>query len=300
MEDLEDKFNKWEQLDRELGAGGSEFAVPDITKAIALALLVPHEIEQQFISAPEGSLKTYQQQIAYVRQRINDDKARTMSAKTLKQANGINELGMEQPKGADEQGDVDYNDENLINALSHMTKDQIIMYVRGKGKGKYNSAKGKGGKGKQKGSEDGKGGKGKDGKGKGPKGKGKGKGIKGACWTCNEIGHRAEDGPKKKTDVNQVGDALEQDHVWEDDGFGDEDYWTVGSLQAIHQPPPGLRATRGGFLARNRKSPRANAGNGLVSEPISTKNRWTVIAPDDEEHNEPNNAEKRADDHECH
>ena len=34
--------------------------------------------------------------------------------------------------------------------------------------------------------------KGKDGKGKGYKGKGKGKGIKGACWTCNEIGHRAE------------------------------------------------------------------------------------------------------------
>jgi hypothetical protein len=135
MEDLEDKFNTWEQLDRELGAGGSEFAVPDITKAIALALLVPHEIEQQFISAPEGSLKTYQQQIAYVRQRINDDKARTMSAKTLKQANNINGIGMELPKGVEEQGDVDYCDENLINALSHMTKEQIIMYVRGKGKG---------------------------------------------------------------------------------------------------------------------------------------------------------------------
>ena len=58
--------------------------------------------------------------------------------------------------------------------------------------------------------------------------KGKGKGIKGACWTCNEIGHRAEDCPKKKTDVNQVGDAPEQDNNWEDDGFGDEDYWTVG------------------------------------------------------------------------
>ena len=45
MEDLEDKFSKWEQLDRELGAGGSDFAVPEITKSIALALLVPHEIE---------------------------------------------------------------------------------------------------------------------------------------------------------------------------------------------------------------------------------------------------------------
>ena len=148
MDDLEDKFNKWEQLDRELGAGGSEFAVPEITKSIALALLVPLEIEQQLISAPEGSLKTYQQQIAYVRQRITDDKARNMSAKTLEQANTINEVGTEQPKAVEEQGDVEYCDENLINALSHMTKkDQIIMYVRGKGKGKYNSYKGKGGKG---------------------------------------------------------------------------------------------------------------------------------------------------------
>ena len=106
---------------------------------MALALLVPHEIEQQFISALEGSLKTYQQQIAYVRQRITDDKARTMSAKTLKAANTINEVGMEQPKAIEEQDDVEYCDGNLINALSHMTKDQIIMYVRGKGKGKFNS-----------------------------------------------------------------------------------------------------------------------------------------------------------------
>ena len=144
MDDLEDKFNKWEQLDRELGAGGSEFTVPDITKSIALALLVPHEIEQQFIAAPEWSLKTYQQQIAYVRPRITDDKARSTSAKTFKQANTVNEVGTEQLKSVDEQGDIDYNDENLINALSHMTKEQIIMYVRGKGKGKYNSWKGKG------------------------------------------------------------------------------------------------------------------------------------------------------------
>ncbi len=100
-------------------------------------------------------------------------------------------------------------------------------------------------------------------KGKGNKGKGKGKGIKGACWTCNEIGHRAQDCPKKKTDMNQVGEAPEQD--WEEDGFGDEDYWTVGSLQAVSQPPPGL-------------------------PPVPIRNRWTVIAPDDDEDYEPNNA----------
>ncbi len=135
------------------------------TKSIALALLAPLEIEQQFISAPEGSLKTYQQQISYVRHWITDDKARNMSAKTLNQANAINEICIEQPRTVEEQGDIEYGDENLINALNHMTKDQIIMYVRGKGKGKCNSFKGKGGKGKQKGSDDGKGGKGKDGKG---------------------------------------------------------------------------------------------------------------------------------------
>ena len=144
MDDLEDKFNNWEQLDRELGAGGGAFTVPDITKSIALTLLVPVEIEQQFISAPEGSLKTYDQQITYVRQRVMDNKARAMSNKTLKQANTINEVGGEQPKSIDEQGDVDYSDQNLINALNHMSKDQLIMYVRGKGKGKHNSWKGKG------------------------------------------------------------------------------------------------------------------------------------------------------------
>ena len=174
MEDLEDKFNKWEQLDRELGAGGADFTVPEITKSIALHLLVPDEIEQQFISAPEGSLKTYQQQIAYVRQRITDHKARNMSAKTIKPANTINEVGAEQPGAIEEQGNDTCN-ENLINAISHLyqhqyTKDEILMYVRGKSKGKYGSAKGKG-KGNQKGNNDGKGGKGKDGKGTGNEGK---------------------------------------------------------------------------------------------------------------------------------
>ena len=45
----------------------------------------------------------------------------------MKQANTINEVGAEQPRAVDEQGDIEYIDENLINALSHMTKEQIIM-----------------------------------------------------------------------------------------------------------------------------------------------------------------------------
>ena len=65
--------------------------------------------------------------------------------------------------------------------------------------------------------------------------------------------------------MNQVGEAHEQDHVWEDESFGDEDYWTVGSLQAVHKPPPGLH-------------------------PVPIRNRWSIIAPDDEDEYEPNNA----------
>ena len=40
--------------------------------------------------------------------------------------------------------------------------------------------------------------------------------------------------------MNQVGEALDRDHIWEDEEFGDEDYWVVGSLQAVHRAPPGL------------------------------------------------------------
>ena len=87
-----------------------------------------------------------------------DDKARIMSAQPLKRANRINDIDAEQPKAVDEQGDVEYCDQNLINTLNHMTRDQIIMYMKGKGKGKYNSWKGNGDKGKGKGNGDGKGG----------------------------------------------------------------------------------------------------------------------------------------------
>ena len=54
MDDLEQKFNNWEQLDRELGAGGGAFAVPDITKSIALTLLVPNENRAQIHLSPRG------------------------------------------------------------------------------------------------------------------------------------------------------------------------------------------------------------------------------------------------------
>ena len=70
-------------------------------------------------------------------------------------------------------------------------------------------------------------------KGEGYKGKGKGKGIKGACWTCNEIGHRAEDCPKKKTDLNPIVEGSEQDHDWEEDSFGDEDCGFIAGNPAV-------------------------------------------------------------------
>ena len=61
------------------------------------------------------------------------------------------------PVIVDEQGDIGYG-EHIIYAFNHMTKEQIIAYVKGKGKGKYNSWKRKGGQGNKKGNDDGKGG----------------------------------------------------------------------------------------------------------------------------------------------
>ena len=100
---------------------------------------------------------------------------------------------------------------------------------------------------------------------KGSIGKDKGNAIKGAGWTCNEIGHRAEDCPKKKPNMNQVGEAHEEDHSWEDEEeFGEETVWTgeyLASLQAA-QVPPAL--------------------------PTPIKNCWNLIAPDNDEDYEPN------------
>ena len=129
----------------------------------------------------------------------------------------------------------------------------------------------------------------------------KAKASNGACWTCNEIGHRAEDCPKKKTDLNPIGDGLEQDHDWEEDRFGDEDYWTVGSLQAVLQSPPGLHL-RGGCtttpLRPKGPFPREGAREAQrgAPKPTVTNNRWRVIAPDDDDEDyEPNDKAKDAD-----
>ena len=143
--------------------------------------------------------------------------------------------------------------------------DNFIMCMKGKGKGKFKSWKGKGDKGKGKGDDGGKG-------GKGDKGKGKGKGIKGACWNCNEIGHRANDCPKKKTDVNHVAGAHEEEYNWEDEeDFGEDAFWTGGhlaALEAVGYQPVGGRGL----------SPAPRAPPGL---PTPIKNRWKLIAPDD-------------------
>ena len=67
MDDLEAKFNEWEQLARDLETGGGRFDVPDVTKNIALEQLVPKDIENQFRVAPDGSLQTRNQRVVYVR-----------------------------------------------------------------------------------------------------------------------------------------------------------------------------------------------------------------------------------------
>jgi len=76
-------------------------------------------------------------------------------------------------------------------------------------------------------------------------------------------GHRAEDCPKKKTDPDPIGEGVQQDHDWEEDSFGDEEYWTVGSMQAVPQSPPGLHP-RGGCYPTRVFAPRGE-DNGRVA-----------------------------------
>ena len=82
-------------------------------------------MEQQFNIAPEGSLKTYAQKVKYVRQRIADNKARSLSAKTLKQANSVNEVTTEQPTPVEDKKNVDTDP--IINVMEH-----FLMYMKGK------------------------------------------------------------------------------------------------------------------------------------------------------------------------
>ncbi len=62
--------------------------------------------------------------------------------------------------------------------------------------------------------------------------------------------------------MHPIGEAPDQDNSWEDEEFDGEDYWTVGSLQAVHQPPREV--------------------------PTPIRNRWEVIAPDSDDEYEPN------------
>ena len=91
----------------------------------------------------KGSLDTYAQNTKYVRQRITDNKARSLSPKTHKQASPINEVTTEQPEPVEEKKDAG------ADSFQH-TFENFIMYMKGKGKGKFKSWKGKGGKGKGK------------------------------------------------------------------------------------------------------------------------------------------------------
>ena len=135
----------------------------------------------------------------------------------------------------------------------------VCMYIKGKGKGKWGGGK-KGGKGKGKG-DDGKGG-GWNWKGKGDT-KGKGKGFfKGACHGCGEIGHRVADCPKtnpQKKAVNQVGEAPEDDHSWEDEEYFENGGWGyLAAIEACRTPP---------------------------RPPVPTKNSWGILESDDDDNN---------------
>ena len=77
--------------------------------------------------------------------------------------------------------------------------------------------------------------------------------------------------------MDPIGEEFQQDHDWEEDSFGDEDYWTVGSLQVVPQSPPRLRP-RGGCTQRFGDPPDRGA-----PKPTATSNRWKVIAPDDDD-----------------
>jgi len=162
MSDLEEKFNNWEQLSRDLDAGGESFHVSDITKNIALEQLAPKEIEHQFMVASDGSLQTLSQRANYIRHRITNHKADIMSAKVLKHTPPIHQLAPgEEPKlwdpasvkatptpdlvmSLNTMNEGEYWDEAIVNA---MTTNDLVWYMnkgKGKGKGRWGSWKGEG------------------------------------------------------------------------------------------------------------------------------------------------------------
>ncbi len=62
IDDLDVNLDEWEQIGRDPGIGCSSFAVPEITKGIALSQLVPTHVEHQLVLAPD-KLKTFSQKI---------------------------------------------------------------------------------------------------------------------------------------------------------------------------------------------------------------------------------------------
>jgi hypothetical protein len=138
MDDLENKLNDWEQLARDIAAGGGLYEVADITKKNALDQLVTPEIENKFIEAVahDGSLQTLSQRIAYTRQRITAYKAKCMSAKVLKHAPPVHQITPDDQWNFDGEPQYDGGEPLDAAAVLLMPMNDIIMYTnKGKGKG---------------------------------------------------------------------------------------------------------------------------------------------------------------------
>ena len=112
----------------EIGTRGNAFDVPEITKGIALSQLVPNEVEHQFVLAPD-QFETFNQNIKYVRQRIAEHKARSMSARALKYAHPVHGVPPEdQP--------VPVGESNSAGGESWDMFNNFIMCMKGLGNSK--------------------------------------------------------------------------------------------------------------------------------------------------------------------
>ena len=138
MDDLENKVNDWEQLARDISAGGGLYEVADITKKNALGQLVTPEIESKLIEAVahDGSLQTLSQRFAYTRQRIVAYKTKCMSAKVLEHAPPVHQITPDDQWNFDGEPQYDGGEPLDAAAVLLMPMNDIIMYTnKGKGKG---------------------------------------------------------------------------------------------------------------------------------------------------------------------